>query len=126
MTKPPLRGTMPSIAVRDVVLSVTALLWVFAPPGVAAQVPPSPAERAAYTGLLDAAARGNVADVNKLIATKADLNQRDPSKRTPLHVAAFGSHYNAVRALVAAGGDINALEFQRYDVITIAAVKDDV
>ena len=31
-----------------------------------------------------------------------------------------------MRALVAGGGDINALESRRYDVITIAAVKDDV
>jgi ankyrin repeat protein len=30
-----------------------------------------------------------------------------------------------VRALVGGGGDINALENDRYDVITIAAVKDD-
>ena len=46
--------------------------------------------------------------------------------RTPLHVAAFGSQYDAVRALVAGGGNINLLENDRYDVITIAAVKDDV
>ncbi len=30
-----------------------------------------------------------------------------------------------MRALAAGGGDINALENDRYDVITIAAVKDD-
>ena len=51
---------------------------------------------------------------------------RDAAGRTPLHVAAFGSHDEAVRALVAGGADINSLENDRYDVITIAAVKDDV
>jgi ankyrin repeat protein len=43
-----------------------------------------------------------------------------------LHVAAFLSQYDALRALVAGGGDINAQENDRYDVITIASVKDDV
>ena len=43
-----------------------------------------------------------------------------------MHVAAFGSQYEAVRALVAGGADINSLENDRYDAVTIAAVKDDV
>ena len=46
--------------------------------------------------------------------------------RTPLHVAAFQSHDVAAEALVKAGADINALENQAYDIITIAAVADDV
>ena len=50
----------------------------------------------------------------------------DGAGRTALHVAAFDSQYEALRALVAGGGDINALENDRYDVITIAAVRDDV
>jgi ankyrin repeat protein len=66
-----------------------------------------------------------VADIQALIASRADANARDSAGRTPLHVAAFGSHYEAVRALVAAGGDINIQENDRYDVITIAAVKGD-
>jgi ankyrin repeat protein len=61
-----------------------------------------------------------------LLKEGANPNARDGSGRTPLHVAAFGSHYDAVRALVAGGGDINALDSSRYDVLTIAAVKNDV
>jgi ankyrin repeat protein len=101
------------------------LLLNFASAGFA-QAPPSAAERAAYTGLHAAAASGDVADIRKLLAAKADANARDSAGRTPLHVAAFGSHYDAVRALVAGGADINAQENDRYDIITIAAVKDDV
>jgi ankyrin repeat protein len=91
-----------------------------------AQIAPSEAERAAYTGLHRAAAIGDAAQIRRLLAEGADPKARDAAGRTPLHVAAFGSHYDAVRALVAGGGEINALERQRYDVVTIAAVKDDV
>src|SRR5262245_26630030 len=93
--------------------------------GALGQTPPNSSERAAYRGLHEAAARGNAGDIRQLIANKIDPNVRDPTGRTPLHVAAFGSHYEAVRALVEGGGNINALENDRYDVITIAAVKGD-
>ena len=91
-----------------------------------AQTPPSPAEYAAYAGLHHAAANGNVTEIRSLLAERANPNHRDLAGRTPMHVAAFGAGYDAVRALVAGGGDINALENDRYDVITIAAVKDDI
>ena len=40
-------------------------------------------------------------------------------------MAAFASNDEALRALAAAGADMNALEDQAYDVLTIAAVADD-
>src|SRR5690242_5543407 len=91
-----------------------------------AQTTPSALETAAYAGLHRAAAHGDAAQIRELLGNGADANARDAAGRSPLHVAAFGSHYDAVRALVAGGADINALENRRYDVITIAAVKDDV
>ena len=36
------------------------------------------------------------------------------------------SRYEGARALVQGGADPNALDAQRYDIVTIAAVKDDV
>jgi hypothetical protein len=51
---------------------------------------------------------------------------RDRRSRTPLHVAAFGNHHDAMRALVAAGANPNALEADRYDIVTIAAVANQV
>ena len=89
-----------------------------------AQTPPTPAEIEAYDGLHKAAARGDVPQIRALLADGADANRRDKAGRSPLHVAAFRSHGDALRALVA-GGDINGLENDRYDVITIAAVADD-
>jgi ankyrin repeat protein len=54
------------------------------------------------------------------------VDATDSRGRTPLHVAAFGRHRDAMRALVAAGANPNALENDRYDVVTITAVANDV
>ena len=53
------------------------------------------------------------------------MEGRDGAGRTPVHVAAYQSHGPTLRALVAAGADINAFENQAYDVVTIAAVAND-
>jgi len=91
-----------------------------------AQVPPSSAEMSAYTGLLAAAARGDVVQIRALTTESEALDTRDTYGRTALHVAAYGGHHEAMRALVAAGADPNALESDRYDIVTIAAVANDV
>ncbi len=89
------------------------------------QIPPAPAESAAYSGLFAAAARGDVAAIGTLSAAGADQKARDGHGRTPLHVAAHARQRDAMRALVKAGADPNALESDRYDIVTIAAVADD-
>ncbi len=93
--------------------------------GALAQVPPTSREIAGYTGILLAAARGAAVEVGRLAAAGADANVRDGYGRTPLHVATFGRHRDAITALVIAGADLNAKEHDRYDAITIAAVADD-
>jgi uncharacterized protein len=91
-----------------------------------AQVPPSAPEIARYDGLLAAAARGDAVEIAKLAGAGAKVDVRDGHGRTPLHVAAFGGHRDAMRALARAGADPNALEGDRYDIVTIAAVAGDV
>lgn len=91
-----------------------------------AQVPPTASEIAAYTGLIGAATRGTSAEIAKLATASANVNARDGHGRTPLHVAAYARNAGAMRALVKAGADPNALENDRYDIATIAAVADDV
>ncbi len=91
-----------------------------------AQVAPSATEIAAYTGLFAAAARGDAAEISRLAASGADVNVREAYGRTPLHVATFGRHRDAIGALAKARADLNAKERDRYDAVTIAAVADDV
>ncbi|MBN8633553.1 MAG: ankyrin repeat domain-containing protein, partial [Rhodobacterales bacterium] len=55
----------------------------------------------------------------------SDINALDERRRTPLHVACYARKVEAMHALVAAGANPRALEFQAYDCITIAAVADD-
>ena len=90
-----------------------------------AQVAPSAAEAAAYTGLHMAAHKGDVAKIQRLVASGAALNATDAHGRTPLHVATFARQRDAVRALAKAGADLNKLESDRYDAVTIASVADD-
>src|SRR5262247_1868564 len=112
---------------RHATLLLSALILTVAPLATArAQIPPSAAEIAAYGGLHAAAAAGNAAEIARLLAAGADPKARDANGRTPLHVAAFGSHLDAAGALVKGGAEPRALDNQRYDIITIAAVKDDV
>src|SRR5262249_18101003 len=87
-----------------------------------AQVPPTGSERPRYTVLLAAAAKGDAAQIKALVAKGEKVDARDGHGRTPLHVAAFGVKHDAMRALVAAGANPNALESDRYDIVTIAAV----
>jgi ankyrin repeat protein len=102
------------------------LLVLGAPGAGLPQVPPTASEMAAYTGLHAAAARGDAVEIRRLIGQGADPAARDGHGRTPLHVTAFGARTEAMRALAAGGADHNALDVQRYDVVTIAAVRGDV
>ena len=89
-------------------------------------MPPSVAETTAYTGLHAAALRGDVAAIERLSsAWRSALTVRDAHGRTPLHVATFAREREAVQALAAAGANLAALENDRYDAVTIAAVADD-
>ncbi len=96
---------------------------VFGTGAATAQTPPSEVEYEAYGGLHAAAYRNDVAAIRK--ADTAALNARDRCGRTPLMVAAYARHYDALRALIARGADLDALENDRYDVVTIASVMDD-
>ncbi len=92
---------------------------------VAAQTPPGPAEIAAYRGLHAAAAKGDAAEIARLIAAGEKLDAVDGHRRTPLHVAAHFGRQAAAQALLKGGANPNALDAQQYDIVTIAAVNND-
>ena len=63
--------------------------------------------------LIDAAKRGDLAEVKSLLESRAELvYERDQSGATALHYAAFGGHRSVVEALVSKGADINATDSQ--------------
>ncbi|RPH42503.1 MAG: ankyrin repeat domain-containing protein [Burkholderiales bacterium] len=111
---------------RAALLGLILAAALTSPLHASAQTAPSPVEAAAYTGLHAAAHRGDAATITRLAATdRRGLEARDGNGRTPLHVAAFAAKHDAIRALVAAGADTAALDADRYDAVTIAAVADD-
>src|SRR3954468_9755816 len=107
---------------RFLVLIVGLLLVLPA----AAQTPPSTAGIAAYRGLHAAAAKGDAAEIARLIAAGEKADAVDSHRRTPLHVAAHFGHQAAAQALLRGGANPNALDAQQYDIVTIAAVNNDV
>jgi ankyrin repeat protein len=90
-----------------------------------AQQAPTDREIAVYAGLHAAAASGDVAEIEKLIAEGERPNIQDANSRTPLLVAAFRKHYAAVQALLKLGANPNARDMQGFDVLTLAAVNND-
>ena len=91
-----------------------------------AQTAPTAEEIRIYAGLHEAAAKGDVAEIEKLTAEGERPNIQDSRSRTPLHVAAYLKRHDAARALMRLGANPNALEIDRYDIVTIAAVANDV
>ena len=104
-------------------LLIAALLVVFP---AAAQSPPGATEVAAYRGLHAASAKGDAAEITRLIEAGEKADAIDGHRRTPLHVAAHLGHQEAAQALIRGGANPNALDAQHYDIVTIAAVNNDV
>lgn len=90
-----------------------------------AQIPPSATEIQAYRGLHRAALHGDLVQLKALLGSGVDIETRDGHGRTPLHVATHAGRRDAVRLLAQAGAKLDALDDDRYDAVTIAAVADD-
>jgi uncharacterized protein len=112
-----------AVAMQRSLMLVLSSLWLAL---TLAQIAPSPTEINTYQGLFAAVAKGDLEQVTKLIAHGANLEERDAHERTPLLVAAHLSHDDVAEVLLEAGANPNALDAQRYDLITIAAVNNDV
>src|SRR5215470_11200370 len=110
---------------RNLLRLVLFIAGAIAAGGTLAQSPPSERDLRIYAGLHDAAARGDVAEIEKLITEGERPNIQDSNSRTPLHVAAYLRKGEAARALIRLGANPNALDAERYDILTIAAVNND-
>ncbi|MBX9827685.1 MAG: ankyrin repeat domain-containing protein [Xanthobacteraceae bacterium] len=106
-------------------LLLLSLVVVFMSNLCLAQNAPTRQEVAVYAGLHEAAAKGDVAEIEKLLKEGEKPNIQDAKSRTPLHVAAYMKQHAAAKALIAGGANPNALEIDRYDIVTIAAVAND-
>lgn len=111
---------------RRIFITVLMLLLVTGFRVTVAQNVPSSGDISTYDGLHKAAHQGAVDTILRLVKATADIEARDNSGRTPLIVAAFASREDSVHALAEAGADLNALEFHAYDIVTIAAVANDI
>jgi len=105
---------------------VALLLALLAALPASAQIAPTEAELRAYGGLHAGAARGDIVDIEKRIGSGENREAIDSRHRTALHVAVYQKKYDAARTLIRLGADPNKLEIDRYDIITIAAVANDV
>lgn len=93
---------------------------------VLAQSGPTANDIAGYEGLHLAAHEGNLQALDELLGNGANTEVRDNFGRTPAHVAAFASVDEVIERLAKAGADLNALESSAYDIVTIAAVANDI
>lgn len=110
--------------VRLLVASLYLLIGVRA----VAQLAPGPDELVRYGGLHAAAHQGDLPALEQLLAARPgppELEARDGHGRTALHVATHARQHEVLRRLARAGAALGALDNDRYDAVTIAAVADD-
>lgn len=113
---------------KEFLRSTSVILFMLtmgiAVPGMA-QTAPSINDIGLYKGIHQAAHQGDLDKLSKLIAQGANIEDKDSSGRTALHIAAYASQYEAVKVLAKNGANMNALEDDDYDIVTIAAVDND-
>ncbi len=90
-----------------------------------AQTHPPASEVETLPPLHRAAYRNEYPRIPALVAEFGGVNDRDAKGRTAAHLAAFGSADDSLAALARAGADLNLIDGERYDVVTIAAVAND-
>jgi ankyrin repeat protein len=92
---------------------------------LAAQTPPTDQDVQIYAGLHLAAANGDAAEIERLIAEGEKPNIQDSRSRTPLIVAAYRRQSKAAETLLRLGANPNARDSDGFDMLTIAVVQND-
>ena len=78
------------------------------------------------TGLLDAAERGDLPAVERLLEDGADVDERRADGRTAVTAAALGDHVDIARALIAAGADVDLQDADRQNALLVTGVTGSV
>jgi uncharacterized protein len=73
------------------------------------RIPRPGVDRAGRTSLHYAASEGSVAEVTRLLRSRADANAQDDNGWSPLHFAAQANSVEVVRALITAGANVDAI-----------------
>src|SRR5260370_34478101 len=108
------------------IATALALLATAPATSLMAQTPPSERDLRIYAGLHAAAATGDVAAIEQLVADGEKPNIQDANSRTPLIVAAFRRQHAAAQALLRLGANPNARDADGYDVLSIATINNDI
>ncbi|HEX2544901.1 MAG TPA: ankyrin repeat domain-containing protein [Ramlibacter sp.] len=82
-----------------------------------------PVARAATAPLVEAAARGDLPTVRRLLDAGASVAQRDERGRTAVLAATAGNHVEVVRYLISRGADVNAQDDQRDSAFLLAGAR---
>ena len=78
---------------------------------------------AADSALVEAAARGDLATVRKLLDAGTPVEQRDARGRTPVLAATAGNHLALVQLLIERGANVNAQDDQRDSAFLLAGAS---
>jgi ankyrin repeat protein len=108
------------------IAAALALLATAPTTSLMAQTPPAERDLRIYAGLHAAAANGDVAAIEQLVADGEKPNVQDSRSRTPLIVAAFRRQQAAAQTLLRLGANPNARDADGYDVLAIATINNDV
>nr|7TBO_A Chain A, D12 LOV2-DARPin fusion [synthetic construct]7TBO_B Chain B, D12 LOV2-DARPin fusion [synthetic construct] len=71
--------------------------------------------------LLEAAKKGQIEEVRRLLELGADANGADGTGTTPLHLAAYSGHLEIVEVLLKHGADVDASDVFGYTPLHLAA-----
>ena len=71
------------------------------------QSPEPPTAKVLGLPILAAAYKGNIEAVKQHLAAGTDVNAKNKSGTTPLHLAAYGGHKEIAELLIAKGADVN-------------------
>lgn len=101
--------------VATVLAGLTPWIAGFPSVGLASQDPPL---------LIEAAKRGDLAEVSRLLADGADPNARDRHNNTALTFAARDGHLDMARRLLSAGADVGPIDDEGVTPLILAAFKN--